>query len=203
MISNTRLYGASIAFASGLYSLWSASMSTRMGAGGWLMLVVGAVVLAHGAVLLTDYANRLGSASGPLMIAYSILMLLNQALLGTGMMGGMGSVSTDGMGTGSMDGGMMSGGQMGGSAISAGMGWDAGMVFLALLMLVSGVIMTRDGDSVVDLPTVVDRECDRLDVEGLRFLLERESGATRQRRIRDERGIDALCRDLLIDEHEV
>jgi len=61
----------------------------------------------------------------------------------------------------------------------------------------------RDGDSVVDLPTVVDRECDRLDVEGLRFLLERESGATRQRRIRDERGIDALCRDLLIDEHEV
>lgn len=147
MISNTRLYGASIAFASGLYSLWSASMSTRMGAGGWLMLVVGAVVLAHGAVLLTDYANRLGSASGPLMIAYSILMLLNQALLGTGMMGGMGSVSTDGMGTGSMDGGMMSGGQMGGSAISAGMGWDAGMVFLALLMLVSGVIMTRDGDS--------------------------------------------------------
>ena len=61
----------------------------------------------------------------------------------------------------------------------------------------------RDGASVVDLPTVVDRECDRLGVEGLRFLFERESGASRQRRIREERGIDALCRDLLIDEHDV
>ena len=60
----------------------------------------------------------------------------------------------------------------------------------------------RDGDSVVDLATVVDRECDRLDVEGLRSLLERESGASRQRRIREERGMDALCRDLQIDEHE-
>jgi len=142
MVSNTRLYGASIAFASGLYSLWSASMATRMGTGGWLMLLVGVVVLVHGVVLLTDYADRLGSASGPLMIAYSVVMLLNQALLGTGMMGGMGS--------GSMNGGMtggMNGGAMGASTISAGMGWDAGMVFLALLMLVSGVIMTRDRDS--------------------------------------------------------
>ncbi|MFC6785887.1 glutamate--cysteine ligase [Halobaculum halobium] len=60
----------------------------------------------------------------------------------------------------------------------------------------------RDGDSVVDLATVVDRECDRLDIEGLRFLFERESGAARQRRIREDAGIDALCRDLLIDEHD-
>jgi len=144
MVSNTRLYGASIAFASGLYSLWSASMATRMGTGGWLMLLVGIVVLVHGVVLLTDYADRLGSSSGPLMIGYSVVMLLNQALFGTGLLGGMG--------TGSMNGGMtggsgMNGGTMGGSTISAGMGWDAGMVFLALLMLVSGVIMTRDRDS--------------------------------------------------------
>ncbi|WP_336025072.1 hypothetical protein [Halobellus salinisoli] len=147
MVSNTRLYGASIAFASGLYSLWSASMATRMGVGGWLMLLVGVVVLVHGVVLLTEYADRLGSASGPLMIGYSIVMLLNQALLGTGMMGGMGFGSTSGMGSGSMDGGMMGGDAMSGSAISAGMGWDAGMVFLALLMLVSGVIMTRSGET--------------------------------------------------------
>ncbi|WP_435064905.1 glutamate--cysteine ligase [Halobaculum sp. EA56] len=59
----------------------------------------------------------------------------------------------------------------------------------------------RDGDSVVDLATVVDREADRLGVEGPRTLLDRESGARRQRRIREEAGLEALCRDLLIDEH--
>ncbi len=36
---------------------------------------------------------------------------------------------------------------MGGSVITAGMGWDAGMVALALLMHVSGLIMTR-GESM-------------------------------------------------------
>ena len=59
----------------------------------------------------------------------------------------------------------------------------------------------RDGDSAVELATVVDRESDRLGVEGPRFLLERESGSRRQRRIREEAGLDALCRDLLLDEH--
>jgi len=140
MISNTRLYGASIAFASGLYSLWSASMATRMTTGGWLMSLVGVVVLVHGAVLLTDYADRLGGASGPLMIAYAVVMLLNQALLGTGMLNG-----------GTMGGGTMgTNGGMGGSTVSAGMGWDAGMVALAALMLVSGLIMSRDGSASTD-----------------------------------------------------
>ena len=60
----------------------------------------------------------------------------------------------------------------------------------------------RDGDSQVDLSTVVDRESDRLGVEGLRFLLGRESGASRQRRIREEDGLDSLCQVLLIDEHD-
>ncbi|WP_435114906.1 hypothetical protein [Halolamina sp. C58] len=135
MVSNTRLYGAAIAAVSGGYSLWSASMGA-MGTGGWLMAVLGAVVLVHGALLLTDYADRLGDASGPLMIAYAVLMLLNQALLGSGMMDGMGG----GMG-GGMQGGM--------PGPSAGMGWDAGMVALALLMLLSGVIMTQS-DSADD-----------------------------------------------------
>ncbi|MFC7137074.1 glutamate--cysteine ligase [Halobaculum litoreum] len=62
--------------------------------------------------------------------------------------------------------------------------------------------LDRDGESTVDLPTVVDRQCDRLGVEGPRFLLERESGAARQRRIRDAGGLDALCRALLLDEHD-
>lgn len=133
MVSNTRLYGASIAFASGLYSLWSASTASRMVTSSWIMGILGVIVVLHGAVLLTDAADRLGSASGPLMIAYSLVMLLNQALLGTGMMD-----AGSGMGMG-MDSGM------GGSTMTAGMGWDAGMVVLAALMLVSGIVMTRNG----------------------------------------------------------
>ena len=145
--STTRQYGAAIALVSGLYSLISATggggmMGTNSG---WLMLLLGIVVLVHGVVLLTPYANRLGSASGPLMIGYSLLMLLNQALVGTtgsmnwGMGGGMGS----GMGSG-MSGGM-------GSTMTAGMTWDLGMVALAVLMLVSGVIMTNTPSGESDM----------------------------------------------------
>ncbi len=133
MVSNTRLYGATIAFVSGLYSVWSASMASRMVTSSWLMGLLGVIVIVHGAVLLTGHADRLGGASGPLMIGYAAVMLLNQALLGTGMMD-----------DGSMMG--MSGG-MGGSGMTAGMGWDAGMVALAALMLVSGVIMMRGRSS--------------------------------------------------------
>ncbi|AUX10833.1 hypothetical protein AArcSl_3227 [Halalkaliarchaeum desulfuricum] len=139
MVSNTRLYGAAIAFASGLYSIWSASLASRMVASAWLMLILGAVVLVHGAVLLTTYADRLGDASGPLMIAYALVMFVNQALLGAGVMDTGGGMGADGMSTAD---GMATTG-MGGSGITAGMGWDAGMVALALLMLASGVIMTR------------------------------------------------------------
>lgn len=131
MVSNTRLYGAAIAFASGLYSLWSASIASRMVTSSWLMGALGVIVLVHGALLLTDFAERLDTASGPLMIVYSVVMVLNQALLGTRMM-------DDGSGMGMN-------GAMGGSSMTAGMGWDAGMVALALLMLVSGLIMTRSG----------------------------------------------------------
>lgn len=133
MVSNTRLYGASIALASGLYSIWSVTGASRMVASSWLMLVLGAVVVVHGVVLLTPAAERLGRASGPLMIGYAAVMLLNQALLGTGTM-------DDGSGMG-MDGGM------GAGNATAGMGWDAGMVALAGLMLVSGLIMTWNGGS--------------------------------------------------------
>lgn len=66
------------------------------------------------------------------MIGYSIVMLVNQGLMGAGMVD-----SGSGMG---MNGGM------GGSGMTTGMGWDAGMVALAVLMLVSGVIMLRNGD---------------------------------------------------------
>ncbi|AWB27656.1 hypothetical protein [Halococcoides cellulosivorans] len=133
MVSNTRLYGAAIAFASGGYSLWSASTAASMSASAWIMVVLGTIVLVHGAVLLTPASTRLGRASGPLMIGYAAIMLFNQALLGTGMMGGSDDM-TDGMG---MNGGM-------GDTAASTMGWDPGMVALAALMLASGLIMTRD-----------------------------------------------------------
>lgn len=125
-ISTMRLYGAAIAIASGGYSVAVSGVGGTTGA--TLMLVLGAVVVLHGAVLLTDWADRLGDASGPLMLAYSVLMLANQAWMGMqprAMMDG---------GTGMM-------------ANRVGvMGWDPGMVTLALLMLASGVIMTVRSD---------------------------------------------------------
>lgn len=139
----TRYYGAAIALVSGLYSLASATggggmMGTNSGL---LMTLLGIVVVVHGVVLLTPYASRLGNASGPLMIGYSLLMLLNQALVGTtgSMNWGMGGGMSTGMGSG-MSGGM-------GSTMTAWMGWDLGMVALAILMLVSGVFMMNRRDT--------------------------------------------------------
>ena len=54
----------------------------------------------------------------------------------------------------------------------------------------------RDAESVVDLPTAVDRECDRLGIDGIRSVLEAESGAAAQRRLRRESGLDRLCDSL-------
>lgn len=138
MVSNTRLYGAAIAVVSGAYSLASALTGSRMGIVAWAMALLGAVVAVHGVVLLTDVADRLGGAGGPLMAVYAVLMLLLQGLLAAG-------VNPGGMGSG-VDGGM------GGSPMTGGMGWDAGMVALAALMLASGLLMTReagtDGDAM-------------------------------------------------------
>ncbi len=83
-VGSTRLYGAAIAIVSGMYSLVSAvgSPSDGMPMGASVMLVIGAVVLVHGAVLLTPLAARLGSASGPLMILWAAVMLANQLTVG-------------------------------------------------------------------------------------------------------------------------
>lgn len=136
----TRQYGAAIALVSGVYSLLAASWAGGMmdTNSGLLMAVLGVVVVVHGVVLLTSLAGRLGGASGPLMMGYALVMLLNQALVATTSPNwGMGSGMEGGMGSG-MNGGM-------GSGMTAGMGWDLGMVALAVLMLVSGVIMTGQG----------------------------------------------------------
>ena len=133
-ISTMRLYGATIAVVSGLYSGYLSVTGAAMSIGAWFMLVLGAVVLIHGIVLLTPAADRLGTASGPLMLAYSVLMLLNQLRLGagigmtTGMGGAMGGMNSGSMGTG------------------MAMGTDAGMVAIALLMSASGLIMTLRAD---------------------------------------------------------
>ncbi|WP_128475778.1 glutamate--cysteine ligase [Halorussus pelagicus] len=56
----------------------------------------------------------------------------------------------------------------------------------------------RDRDGVVSLGEVVDRECERLGVSGIRDIYDGESGATRQRRIHDEEGVAALYESLVL-----
>lgn len=134
-VSTMRAYGSAIALASGGYSVYLATVGGRMTAPAWFMLALGIVVVGHGVVLLTPVASRLGAASGPLMVGYAALMLLDQA-----WMAWMASMAGGGMG-GGMNG--MGGGT---SAMASGSGWNAGMVALALLMLASGAIMTARRD---------------------------------------------------------
>lgn len=125
-ISTMRLYGSAIAFASGSYSVIVGSAGSA--GNRTLMLILGVVVVIHGAVLLTDLADQLSGTSGPLMLGYAVLMLANQGWMWMGADGGM---STG-----------MNGGMMGGPTGMVGPGLDLGMIVLALLMLVSGGVMT-------------------------------------------------------------
>jgi carboxylate-amine ligase len=56
-----------------------------------------------------------------------------------------------------------------------------------------------DGESTIPLSEVVERECDRLDVDGLAEIFDAESGASRQRRLREQEGTEALCEALCLD----
>lgn len=125
-VVDTRLYASSIAVVSGIYSAGAGavamgSMPMGIGVSGWIMLTVGGVVLVHGIVLLTPAARRIARLSGPLMVLWAAIMLANQALAATVPSWTMGRPMT---GAGSM-------------------GWDAGMVAIAILMLISGLIMSR------------------------------------------------------------
>ena len=133
----TRLYASSIAIVSGIYAMLSpaTAMAGRqmtdggaIGLGGAIMLAVGLVVLVHGIVLLTPMVARLRRVSGSLMVLWALIMLANQGLLAT--------VPGWSMGEARMS-----------SAATSGMGWDAGMVAIAVLMLASGLIMLRGGMS--------------------------------------------------------
>lgn len=121
--SDTRLYASSIAIVSGVYAIGSVvldlaaapmmtDVTATLGIGGWIMLAIGVIVLVHGVLLLTPAADQMGRISGPLMILWAAIMLLDQWLLG-------------------MTSSMM------------GMGADAGMIAVAVLMLASGLIMIR------------------------------------------------------------
>lgn len=131
-----RLYGASIGVVSGVYSLFQATTGAGMSGSAWFMAALGVVVLVHGVVLVTPVASTLGRASGPLMIGYSVLMLLNQVWLASSFGDGM-------SGGGTMDSGSMNDGMQSGMDAASTMGTDAGMVAVAGLMLASGIIMTR------------------------------------------------------------
>jgi len=58
--------------------------------------------------------------------------------------------------------------------------------------------ISPDTEGTVTLGELVEIECDRLNVDGLRDLYHAESGAAKQRRLRTEKGIDALCDSLLL-----
>ncbi len=56
----------------------------------------------------------------------------------------------------------------------------------------------RNRSEVVELADVVARECDRLGIDGIGRLYDDESGAARQRRLRDESGPEALYESLVL-----
>ena len=65
---------------SGVYSLASAFGGDMgmMPMGDSIIVLVGVVVIAHGVVLVTPIADRIGAVSGPLMIVWAAIMLANQ-----------------------------------------------------------------------------------------------------------------------------
>ena len=56
----------------------------------------------------------------------------------------------------------------------------------------------RDRDGTIGLGELVDSECDRLGVHGIREIYDGGSGAAAQRRILAESGFEALCASLLL-----
>jgi len=63
----------------------------------------------------------------------------------------------------------------------------------------AATLLARDGTAPRELDAIVAEECDRLGIDGLQRLLDAESGAARQRRLREEAGVGPLCDALLIE----
>lgn len=128
--SAIKLYAGSIAVVAGGYTVLSA---TRVGAdlstAAWAMILLGAVVLAHGVAMFTQLADRRETAHGPSMVVYAVLLVLSQGWIS---MGGAGSAGD---------------GSDGGAAF---LGWDPGVVALAVLLLVSGIIMIEEAGALAE-----------------------------------------------------
>ncbi|WP_254280305.1 glutamate--cysteine ligase [Haloarcula marina] len=62
----------------------------------------------------------------------------------------------------------------------------------------SAELLTRDGSGTAAVTDIAERECDRLGIDGLRTLVDAESGAAKQRRIRADEGVRSLCESLLL-----
>jgi carboxylate-amine ligase, YbdK family len=58
--------------------------------------------------------------------------------------------------------------------------------------------LTRNREGTASLGDIVDRECDRLGIRGIRDVFDSESGAQRQRRILDQQGVEAVTDSLLL-----
>jgi carboxylate-amine ligase len=56
----------------------------------------------------------------------------------------------------------------------------------------------KDREGEISLGEVVERESERLGISGIRGIYDAESGAVRQRRIRDEEGVEALYESLIL-----
>ena len=59
-------------------------------------------------------------------------------------------------------------------------------------------LLSREWTGTIPLGELVERERDRLGVSGIVDVFDAESGADRQRRLRSEDGLDALCSDLVL-----
>ncbi len=53
--------------------------------------------------------------------------------------------------------------------------------------------IARDLEGTIELGELVDRECERLGIDGIRQVYDDESGASQQRRLKQEAGVDAMC----------
>lgn len=59
--------------------------------------------------------------------------------------------------------------------------------------------LARDDDGTLTLREIVDRECQRLGIDGIREVFESESGTHRQRRLLEDQGIEAVTESILLD----
>ena len=59
-------------------------------------------------------------------------------------------------------------------------------------------LLDREFETTTDLGELVEREASRLGIDGIREVYDAESGAERQRRLREESGVAALCDSLAL-----